>query len=324
MLKPAAGDRTLTGGVIPPICTPLTPHRDLDVPSLRRLVSFLIDAGVHGLFVTGSTGEVAYLPDDMRQRTLDVVAGAAAGQVPVLAGVIDTTTPRVIEHAKAAKRNGADAVVATAPFYAPTHTAEFPGHFRAIRDAVDLPLLAYDIPSSVHSRLPVELIAELAAEGTLDGLKDSSGTQDGLRGVLELVDVPGFRCFSGSETLADMDLFLGAHGLVPGIGNVDPHGYVRLYEAAVRGDWVAARTEQVRLRKLFRMIFVGGTRMGGYSSAIGAFKEALVSRGVIEHATTSLPMLPLNDDERAAVRQFLVDCDVIDAGVPSSAKPDES
>lgn len=312
MLKAAApaGDRARTGGVIPPICTPLTPHRELDVPSLQRLVSFLIDAGVHGLFVTGSTGEVAYLPDDVRQRTLDVVAATAAGQVPVLAGVIDTTTPRVIEHAKAAKRNGADGLVATAPFYAPTHPAEFPGHFRAIRAAVDLPLLAYDIPSSVHSKLPAELIAELAADGTLDGLKDSSGKSDSLRAVLELVDTPGFHCFSGSETLADVDLFLGAHGLVPGIGNVDPHGYVRLYEAATRGDWAAAQSEQSRLRKLFRMVFVGGARMGGYSSAIGAFKEALAARGVIDHSTTSLPMLPLDDAERAAVRQCLADCDV--------------
>ncbi|GAB3880289.1 hypothetical protein GCM10029964_034380 [Kibdelosporangium lantanae] len=106
---------TLTGGVVPPVCTPLTPERDLDVPSLERLVGFLLDAGVHGLFVTGSTGEVAYLPDAVRYRALEVVVKTAAGQVPVLAGIIDTTTPRVIEHAYAAKAHGANALVATAP-----------------------------------------------------------------------------------------------------------------------------------------------------------------------------------------------------------------
>jgi 4-hydroxy-tetrahydrodipicolinate synthase len=301
----------LDGGVVPPVCTPLTPERDLDVASLERLTAFLLDAGVHGLFVTGSTGEVAYLTDDLRYRALEVVAGVAAGQVPVLAGVVDTTTTRVITHARAAKAFGADALVATAPFYAPTHPTEFPGHFRAIHAAVDLPLVAYDIPASVGSKLPAEVVAELAWDGTLSALKDSSGDLDGLRTVLETVAVPEFRCFSGSETLADVGLFLGAHGLVPGIGNVDPHGYLRLYDAARRGDWATAAAEQTRLRRLFEMINVGGTRMGRYSSAMGAFKEGLAARGIIATATTSEPMIPLNDAERAAVRARLTEAGLL-------------
>jgi 4-hydroxy-tetrahydrodipicolinate synthase len=288
--------------VVPPVCTPLTPERELDVASLERLSAFLIEAGVHGLFVTGSTGEVAYLPDETRYRACEVVAGVAAGQVPVLAGIVDMTTPRVIEHAKAAKARGADLLVATVPFYAPTHPVEFPGHFRAIRAAVDLPLVAYDIPVSVGHKLPADVVLELAQDGTLDAVKDSSGDLDGLR---TLVDSTTLQCFSGSETSADLALFVGAHGLVPGVGNFDPHGYVRLYDAARRGDWAAAKTEQARLRKLFELIYVGDGRMGRYSSAIGAFKESLVARGVITGATTSEPMIPLNDTERTAVRRHL-------------------
>lgn len=299
----------LDSGVVPPVCTPLTPERELDVPSLERLAAFLIDNGTHGLFVTGSTGEVAYLPDETRYRALEVVAGVAAGQVPVLAGVIDTTTPRVIEHAKAAKAAGADALVATAPFYAPTHPVEFPGHFRAIRAAVDLPLMAYDIPVSVGHKLPPDVVLALTMDGTIDAVKDSSGDLDGLRALLES-PVP-VRCFSGSEVLADVSLFLGAHGLVPGLGNVDPAGYVRLYEAARRGDWDAAKAEQTRLRALFRIIHVGDGRMGRYSSAIGAFKESLVARGVIGGGTTSTPMIPLNDTERAAVRSHLAEAGLL-------------
>ncbi|GAB2966588.1 dihydrodipicolinate synthase family protein [Amycolatopsis acidiphila] len=295
----------LDHGVVPPLCTPLTPERELDVPSLERLTGFLLDAGVHGLFVTGSTGEVAYLPDDLRHRALDVVVRCAAGQVPVLAGIVDTTTPRVLAHAHAAETHGAQALVATAPFYAPTAPSEFPTHFRAIRAAVDLPLIAYDIPGSVHAKLPAEVLAGLAQDGTLDGLKDSSGDLDGLRTVLESVGTPHFRVFTGSETMADIAMFLGAHGLVPGLGNVDPHGYVRLYEAARRGDWKAAATEQRRLRELWRMITVGGGRIGPYASAIGAFKYALVARGVLAHGTTSLPMAPLHGTEQAAVRELL-------------------
>jgi len=296
-------------GVVPPVCTPLTPERELDVPSLERLAGFLIENGMHALFVTGSTGEVAYLPDDTRYRVLEVVAGVSAGQVPVLAGVIDTTTPRVIEHAKAAKAAGADALVATAPFYAPTDPVEFPGHFRAIRAAVDLPLLAYDIPVSVGHKLPTDVVLALTEDGTIDAVKDSSGDLDALRTLLE-APVP-VRCLTGSEVMADVVLFLGAHGLVPGLGNVDPAGYVRLYEAARRGDWAAARTEQARLRTLFRIINVGDGRIGRYSSAMGAFKEGLVARGVIANATTSVPMIPLNETERGAVRQHMVDAGLL-------------
>nr|WP_092883659.1 dihydrodipicolinate synthase family protein [Actinopolymorpha cephalotaxi] len=295
--------RPVAGGVIPPVCTPLTPDRELDLASLERLCGFLLDAGVAGLFVGGSTGETAYLTDDRRARVLSAVVGLVAGQVPVVAGTIDLTTERVLGHARTAARLGADALVATAPFYAPTHPAEIAVHFRSVREAVDLPLLAYDIPSAVHTKLPTGLVAELAADGVLAGLKDSSGDVDGFRAACGATAlVPGFVAFTGSETHADLALLAGGAGIVPGLGNVDPHGYVRLYDAARRGDWAAATAEQERLRALFGMIDAGDpARMGRYSAAIGAFKAALVHRGVIASGTTSRPMIGLNDTENAAV-----------------------
>ncbi|AOS62780.1 dihydrodipicolinate synthase family protein [Actinoalloteichus hymeniacidonis] len=302
----------ITGGVVPPLCTPLTPDRELDVDSLERLVAHLVTAGVHGLFVGGSTGEAAYLPDALRRQALDVVVGTVAGQLPVLAGVVDMSTPRVVEHARAAAALGADALVATAPFYSPTHPVEILGHFRTIRAAVDLPLIGYDIPSAVHTKLAAATVAELAADATLAGLKDSSGDLDGLRDVLELVaGIDGFRVFSGSETVADLGLRCGAAGVVPGLGNVDPHGYVRLYDAAVAGDWDEALRQQRRLHTLFDLIRVAPTdRMGRYSSAIGAFKAALMLRGVIRYPTTSLPMIPLEAAEIEAVGKHLAAADL--------------
>jgi 4-hydroxy-tetrahydrodipicolinate synthase len=293
-------------GVIPPVCTPFTPAREVDVASLERLCGFLLDAGVAGLFVGGSTGEAAYLTDDTRAHILQVVVNVAAGQVPVVAGVIDMTTPRVIAHARAAEKHGATALVATAPFYSPTHPAEIAVHFRTIRQAVDLPLLAYDIPTAVHTKLPAELVGELAAEGVLAGLKDSSGNIDGFRAAVgATTGVPGFHAYTGSEVHADLALLAGGHGIVPGVGNVDPAGFVRLYDAACRGDWPAAMAEQDRLRRLFGLVGVGDGRMGLYSSAIGAFKAALQMRGVISHATTSVPMIPLDERELAAVARIL-------------------
>ncbi|PRX96992.1 dihydrodipicolinate synthase family protein [Allonocardiopsis opalescens] len=305
----------LDRGVIPPLCTPLTPDGEVDDASLRRLVDFLVDAGVSGLFVTGSTGEVAYLTDRQRLHTLRTVVDAAAGRVPVAAGIVDTATRRVADHARAARDGGADALVATAPFYVPTHPAEIRAHFRALRSATELPLLAYDIPSFTHTKLPPGLVAELADEGAIDGLKDSSGDIDALRSVLEAVTAPRFRVFTGSETIADVGLRLGAHGIVPGLGNVDPHGYVRLQAAAEAGDWAAAEREQARLRALFGLIKAGDpARMGPYSSAIGAFKEGLRLRGAIAHATTSTPMVPLDGAERAAVRDHLAAAGLIEKG----------
>ncbi|MGP3986196.1 dihydrodipicolinate synthase family protein [Streptomyces sp. 3N207] len=313
--SPGSGtaDRTALSGVIPPLCTPLTETRELDVGSLERLCGFLLDAGVDGLFVNGSTGELAYHTDETRLAALRVVRRVADGSVPVLAGAVDMTTNRVIAQARAARDAGADAVVATVPFYSPTHPGEMADHFRAVRDAVELPLWAYDIPGNVQRKLPAQVAAELAADGVLAGLKDSSGDLDELRTLLELTEANGargngFAVLTGSETMADTGLALGADGIVPGLGNVDPHGYLALHRAARRGDAKDVAAEQARLRRLFGLTRVGDpARIGNYSAAIGAFKEALRRRGVIATATTPLPMRPLTDEDRAEVARHLAE-----------------
>jgi 4-hydroxy-tetrahydrodipicolinate synthase len=293
-------------GVIPPVCTPLTPAHEVDTVSLMRLVDHLLDGGVDGLFILGSSSEVAFLPDGHRRTVLDTVVGHVAGRVPVLAGVIDMTTPRVLDHVRVAVEAGADGIVATAPFYTRTHPAEIAIHFRTVAAHAGVPLYAYDLPVAVHTKLTADLLLELAADGVLAGLKDSSGDEGGLREViLRRRDLPSFAVLTGSELTVDSALWMGADGVVPGLGNVDPHGYVRLFQAASRGDWTAARTEQERLLHLFQLVHAGGPHMGRGSSALGAFKAALFLRGVIDHPTTALPQIPLDDDEIAQVKDHL-------------------
>ncbi|MCA1223180.1 dihydrodipicolinate synthase family protein [Streptomyces sp. 8L] len=298
-------------GVVPPVCTPLTEDRELDVASLERLCAFLLDAGATGLFVGGSTGELAYHTDEVRLRVLTVARSVAAGAVPVLAGAVDLSTNRVIAQARAAEAAGADAVVATVPFYSPTHPGEMLDHFTTVSRALGIPLWAYDIPGNVQRRLPAEVTAELAGAGLIAGLKDSSGDLDALRTALDLTAANGarargFSVLTGSEVMADIALALGADGIVPGLGNVDPGAYVALFEAARRGDTKEAARQQERLRALFAMVRVGDTaRIGGYASAIGAFKEALRLRKVIAHATTPHPMGALSASEREAVAAHL-------------------
>ncbi|MFG3083899.1 dihydrodipicolinate synthase family protein [Streptomyces parvulus] len=295
-------------GVIPPVITPLTPAGDVDTGSVRRLAEHLIGAGVHGLFLLGSSGETAYLTDAQRLTALEAAVDAAAGRVPVLAGVIDTTTARVLDRAADAVRAGADALVATAPFYTRTHPVEIAGHFRRIREAAGLPLFAYDIPVAVHTKLPRDLVLELAGDGTLAGLKDSSGDDGSLRRLLvELRPlVPDFSVLTGSELTVDGALLAGADGVVPGLGNVDAHGYVRLYEAARAGDWATARAEQDRLAALFALTDAGDPGlMGASSSALGAFKAAARLLGLIDCAATAAPQVPLDEAAVARVRARL-------------------
>jgi 4-hydroxy-tetrahydrodipicolinate synthase len=294
-------------GVVPPLCTPLTDDGEVDTASLERLTRFQLDAGVHGLFVGGSTGEVAQLTDAARDTALRTVAATAAGQVPVLAGVIDTGTRRVIEQARRAHRSGADAVVATAPFYVGVAEGEVRAHYTALHAALDLPVVAYDIPSNVGFKLPPELLGELAQAEVIVAVKDSSGDLESFQRVLEATAGSGAGCLTGSETLADLAMARGADGIVPGLGNVDPHGYVRLYEAARGGDFAAARQEQRRLAALFFAIteVADRTRIGRISGALGAFKAALAFRGVIAHPATQLPLLPLTEKEHRRVAELV-------------------
>ncbi|SEG89299.1 4-hydroxy-tetrahydrodipicolinate synthase [Actinacidiphila yanglinensis] len=289
-------------GVVPPLCTPLTDDGEVDTASLERLTAFQLDAGVHGLFVGGSTGEIAQLTDTARDIALRTVVATAAGQVPVLAGAIDTGTLRVLDHARRAKAIGADAVVVTAPFYVGVTEPEVRAHYELLHAALDLPLVAYDIPANTGFKLPHALLASLAQDKVIAAVKDSSGDLEGFQRVLDGTAGSGAGCLTGSETLADLAMARGADGIVPGLGNVDPHGYVRLYDAARRGDHAAAQAEQRRLTALFGIIEIPDrTRIGRMSGALGAFKAALAARGVIRSGRTQAPLLPLTADEVRAV-----------------------
>ncbi|MFG2605678.1 dihydrodipicolinate synthase family protein [Streptomyces sp. NPDC048514] len=294
-------------GVVPPVCTPLTPEREVDVRSLLRLVDHLVEAGVHGLFLLGSTSEAAFLTDRQRTQVVQAVTGHVGGQLPVLAGAIDMTTPRVLEHVSAVGAAGAGAVVVTAPFYARTHRAEIVHHYRRIAAASPVPVIAYDIPVAVHTKLPADLVLGLAGDGVLAGIKDSSGDLAAFRELVVGARAhAGFSVLTGSELITDAALELGADGAVPGLANVDPHGYVRLYRQCRAGDRESARAEQERLCALFGITGVADpARMGGGSSALGAFKAALHLRGIIDCPVTAEPQVPLSGEEVERVGKLL-------------------
>lgn len=301
----------LLRGVVPPVCTPFTSDYEVDEKSLRKLINHLIDGGVHGLFVLGSTSEVAYLTDNRRADVIRIAIDETAGRVPVVAGAIDMTTLRVNDHVKAAVAAGIDGIVLTAPFYVRTHPEEIALHFKLVKEACgDVPLYAYDIPVAANGvKLETGTVLKLAKEGVIQGLKDSSGNDAGIRAVVlgaKKMGLKDFVVLTGSELTVDSALMAGAHGVVPGIGNIDPAGYVRIFDFVAAGKYSEARAEQERLFEMFGLVDVGApSRMGRGSSALGAFKASLKLLGVIEDGRTAPPQIALNSDEIAAIIPYL-------------------
>ena len=301
----------LLRGVVPPVCTPFTSDYEVDEKSLRRLINYLLDGGVTGLFVLGSTSEVAYLSDKRRADVIRIAIDEAAGRVPVVAGAIDMTTLRVNEHVRAAMSAGIDGIVSTGPFYARTHPEEIALHFRLVKEVCgDLPLYAYNIPVATNGViLETSTVLKLANEGVIQGLKDSSGNDAGIRAVVlgaQKMGLKEFVVLTGSELTVDSALMAGAHGVVAGIGNIDPAGYVKIFNLVAAGDYKSARAEQERLTEMFGLADVGAPgRMGRGSSAIGAFKASLKLLGIIDDARVAPPQIPLNSDEIAAIVPFL-------------------
>ena len=294
-------------GIIPPVATPMTEEHEVDVASLQRLIAFLLDAGVHGIFLLGSTSETVLLTDRQRATVLEVGIAAVAGRVPVLAGVSDTATEPTIEHARVAQRLGADALVLTAPYYVKPSQAEIVAHFRAVRAAADLPLLAYDIPVFVATKIERRTVLAMAGDGLIDGLKDSSGDEGNFRLLAaETRTRPDFALFTGSELLVDAALLVGARGCVPGLGNVDPAGFVRVYDAMRAGDLETARREQERLCRLFAIVSIGlGDGLALTAAAFGAFKTALMLRGVIATNVVGRPLTRYDPDQTRRVGEIL-------------------
>ena len=301
----------LLRGVIPPVCTPFTADYAIDEKSLRRLINYLLDGGVTGLFVLGSTSEVAYLSDKRRAYVIRIAIDETAGRVPVVAGAIDMTTLRVNEHVRAAMSAGIDGIVSTGPFYARTHPEEIALHFRLVKEVCgDLPLYAYNIPVATNGvKLETDTVLKLANEGVIQGLKDSSGNDAGIRAVVlgaQKLGLKEFVVLTGSELTVDSALMAGAHGVVAGVGNIDPAGYVKIFNLVAAGDYKSARAEQERLTEMFGLADVGSPeRMGRGSSAIGAFKASLKLLGIIDDARVAPPQIPLNSDEIAAILPFL-------------------
>lgn len=298
-------------GIIPPLVTPFKPNGDIDFNSLERVVNHLVNASVDGLFVLGSTGEVAYLTDQQRIKIISFVAERAEG-LPVFAGCIDLTANRVAERGLAALDAGANALVVTAPIYARNDISETADHFRMIAERVNAPILAYDIPVRVHSKLDAAMLIQLGEEAVIAGVKDSSGDDVSFRRLVMMNRDAGnpLSIFTGHEIVTDGMLLLGADGIVPGLGNVDPRGYVELWRLAKQKEWNAVLKVQDRLARLFEIVFQSPTKSND-AAGVGAFKVAMQYLGLIDHAKMAPPVSDLNESSKKKIRKILCDTELL-------------
>jgi 4-hydroxy-tetrahydrodipicolinate synthase len=289
--------------------TPLTDDESLDEGSLRRLVDFLVGAGVHGIWAMGTTGEFAALPETERAKGVAATVAQVNGRVPVIANIGDSSTGLALRHAKHAKDAGADALALTPPHYYPHSMDEMLIHFRTVKEAFpDLPLLIYNIPQTVKVKMTLQTTLQLAREGTAQGIKDSQNDLRWFRMLAQAIREDGleaqFRLFLGTRILIDAAIIIGAHGAIPATSNVAPGAAAEAWEAAARGDFtLSARAQEVVMgyESLAEIAHGGSGDAASYSS----MKNTLREWGVIDNSRLTRPLRDFSAEEVEALRQRL-------------------
>ncbi|MDH5605092.1 MAG: dihydrodipicolinate synthase family protein [Cyclobacteriaceae bacterium] len=223
-------------GIIPPVVTPLLDDVTLDVEGLERLIDHIIEGGVHGLFILGSSGEGPSLPYSLQEDVIKRVCNQVKNRVPVLVGITDTSFTGLIKKAEYSKSVGADAVVVAPPYYYPVSEVEFLEYLENLSIRVPLPFLLYNIPS--HTKLNISLhVVEKAKELGAIGIKDSSGDMSFFYTLVDRFrSDPEFSIITGTEMFIPEAVMFGGHGAIAGGANIFPQLYVDIYNAAVKKD----------------------------------------------------------------------------------------
>jgi len=284
-------------GVIPPLISPLDTAGGVDAAAVERLVEYVVAGGVSGLFVLGGCGEGAWLTPAQRRAVIQATLRAAGGRIPVLAGVMLPGTGPAVEAARQATEAGADAVVVGSPYYFGVDGDAQRRHVEAVMGATPLPALLYNIPQSTHQVLAPEIVAALAREPRILGIKDSAGDfQVFLRYLAVRQEQAAFRVLQGNEFLAAASLLQGADGLVPGLANIAPALLVALREAAGKADAPTCARLQTAVEDLASLYEQGHW--------LPALKAALAMLGI----GTGLPPAPLappGEGQRQAIAAVL-------------------
>jgi 4-hydroxy-tetrahydrodipicolinate synthase len=235
-------------GVFPYLVSPIDADGDVRRDVLARLIDDLIKAGVHGVTPLGSTGEFAYLNNEQRAAIVRTSIEAAAGRVPVVAGVAATATADAVAQARLYGKLGADGILAILESYFPLKDAQVEEYFRAIADAVDVPVVLYTNPQFQRTDLTLDVIARLAEHPRIRYIKDASTNTGRLLSIMNRSE--RLAVFSASAHIPACVMLIGGVGWMAGPACIIPRQSVRLYELCRAGRWAEAMELQ---RKLWRI-----------------------------------------------------------------------
>ncbi len=275
--------------------TPLTANDEIDIPALHRLLDYVLGAGMHGIYVCGSSGEWVLLSPAERMCLAEATVSHVAGHVPVMVHVGATSTRDAVALARHARDIGADAVSSVPPFYYNVNPSGLVAHYRHIAQAAQLPVYLYNLPDATGVNVTVRVMQELLALGYVQGLKYTSYN---LLEMREIIEVCGDRLtvFSGLDEIFLPCLVTGVQGGIGTTYNCLPHLFVELYDAWCNGDIARAQELQFVVDRVVLTL----ARYGIISAVKAAMRFLELDCG-----GPRLPLCPLTDEEETRLRADL-------------------
>jgi dihydrodipicolinate synthase/N-acetylneuraminate lyase len=245
-------------GIVPPLVTPLLDRDTIDVDGTRRLIDHVIRGGVSGIFILGTTGEAPSLSYRLRREFIELACQSAAGRVPVLAGVTDTSFVETVALAEFAKQAGVTTAVLSTPYYFPAGQTELARYIGQLVPELSLPLMLYNMPSLTKVWFEIDTLKELAQHQQIVGVKDSSGDIKYFEQLITLKQLrPDWSILIGPEHLTAEAVRLGGDGGVNGGANIYPELFTEVFQAADAGDENKLAVLQQRVEKLQAIYDVG-------------------------------------------------------------------
>jgi len=281
-------------GAIPALITPFTKDNRIDGEGLRRNIAFVEEGGVAGIVPCGTTGESATLSALEHEEVIDIAVECS--RVPVIAGTGSNNTEEALQFTKHAADAGVDCVLLISPYYNKPNPAGLLAHFRKIAEAVDIPMILYNVPSRTGQDVPLAVIAELAKVENIVGIKEASGSIDKVSQILESTADEDFVVLSGDDGLTLPILSIGGKGVISVAANIVPDKMSRMVSAALAGDYETARKVHYEIAPLIRALFLE-------TNPIPVKKAA----GLIGLASghVRLPLAPLSEANTAKLEEEL-------------------
>ena len=291
-------------GVIPPIITPINDDETVDEAGFRGIIDYCLDGGLHGLFVAGTNGDTMALTQQERNRAIQIALDQVRGRVPVMCGVMDTSTKRVIENIKSLEQMGGTCAVITPVFY-DRHTSqdETVRHLEEILKATSIALVLYNIPPFVGTKVDAETVIRIAeVERRVVAYKDSCGVFTDFQQVLSRYQNTEFSVLQGVTPHAITSLLLGADGFVPALSVCFPEMFASAYEVARARDYEQAMVYNDLIRESSKIL-------GMTKNATAATKYAISLRGYTNDRVIA-PQDPILESEKNAIREKVKEIDL--------------